>query len=129
MLNKVLGVFLLSSFCGLANAAHDLTTINDTDFYSTAYINHRSCSSSIPGGEGITPPHGKKTVSGFLVGLACMGNSSNCNADIYLDDDCHGKPIATVILDTSTGVKSIQMLSNDYIISTTDNFTFTLSKV
>ena len=129
MIRKTLLALMVSGIGSVACAAHDLTTINNTDFSSTAYINHRSCSSSIPGGDGVTAPHSTKTIAGFLVGLACLGNSSSCSADIFLDNDCKGTPIATVILDTNSGVKSIQMLSSEYQITSSDPFTFTLAKI
>ena len=128
MLRNTLLTLLVSGISGIACAAHDVLTINETDFASTAFMNNSQCSSNIPGGSGITEAHNKSQISGWMVGLACMGNSNHCVAEIYLDRDCKGTPIGTVIFDTTSGFISKQMTDPNYNIDVVDGFTFILKK-
>lgn len=129
MLRNTLLSLMLSGICGIACAAHSVLTINETDFPSTAMINNSHCSSDIPGGSGITEPHSQNSISGWMVGLACMGSPNNqCTAEIYLDRACKGMPIGTVVFDTTNGYISKQMTSTDYNIDVVDGFTFILKK-
>lgn len=110
------GFFLLGlSFSFSANAfiansdltsdfASDLTIVNDTNRDSTSIINHGLCS-TILGDSGVTKAHSTNVVAASTVKKACFFNKTNCQADVYMTNNCTGPKVATVIFDISTGVK------------------------
>ncbi|MES2217012.1 MAG: hypothetical protein V4501_01235 [Pseudomonadota bacterium] len=91
----------------LAMATATLVIHNNTDYPSTSIINGGICSSFLPAGIGITEPHSTNSVPGVTVHSACWANRENCSAVIYLTQDCSGASIGTVVLSTTSGVKSI----------------------
>lgn len=110
----------MSSVSMMATAG-DLNLINNTDLDSTSIINNGMCSSSLLGKDGITKAHDTNKIAGGLVKMACFRiadpKAENCSADVYMSNDCSGKKVATVILDISSGVKSITMHGEGYKIS------------
>lgn len=96
----------------LALATPDLIVHNNTDFYSTTLANNGACSSNFPQEKGITPPHTTKSIDGRIVRAACLTNSDNCKADVYLTNNCKGPIIATVIFSVNTGIKSKNNIPN-----------------
>lgn len=105
--------------------AGDLTLVNDTNRDSTCVINNGACS-TILGSSGVTKAHTTNTVAESKINLACILNRSNCKADVYMTDNCSGPIVGTVILDTKTGIKSVQMHDASYTI-TGSAFSVTLS--
>jgi len=101
--------------------AGDLDVSNNTDEYSTTYILNpigKVCSSTALGDDGITKPRQQNhIISEGKLNLACFADKTNCVAEVYMTNDCSGDKVATVTFDTSTGVKSISMSSNKYVIS------------
>lgn len=96
-------------------AADDLTIVNNTNYASTCVINRGACSANLP--HGITEPHSTNTVDKRTVGLACLANSTNCTADVYMTRDCSGQIVAKIIFDTKTGVKSVASMDSRYQLS------------
>lgn len=109
MLKKItlMSVIAICSMPLMAQA-DDLVINNTTDFFSTSVINNGSCS-TILGETGITKPRSVNTVSSKTVKLACLFNQANCKADVYMTNNCTGPVIATAVLDTSKGIKSVEM--------------------
>ena len=104
----------ISTVSFLAHAG-DLHLMNNTDFDSTSYINGFACSDML-GESGITRAHQPNTIGDSLVRVACMFNSSDCVADVYMTPDCSGEKVATVTFSVDDGIKNITMLSNKYSI-------------
>jgi len=126
----VLGILAVGlSSLSLACHAADLKLVNNTDFDSTSKINNDKCSTSIPGGSGVTKAHSTNTVKELYVILACRNDRGNCIADVFLNASCAGTKIATVIIDSNKyTVKDIHMDDNTYNIKPTDGFGFILEK-
>lgn len=103
----------------------DLTITNNTNLDSTSIINRGLCSATLPTG-GVTKAHTTNVISSFNLGLACVRDQRNCKADVYMTNNCTGPIIATVILDTKTGIKSVEMKDENYTI-TADKFKVVLS--
>lgn len=97
-------------------AAQSLTIVNNTNQDSTSKINGGLCS-TVFGSDGVTKAHSTHVVSDKLVALACMGNSSNCKAEIYMTNNCSGPVVGTAIFDTNTGIKSMDVVSAIYKFS------------
>lgn len=83
----------------------DLSIINNTNYDSTSIINEGACSTLL-GEIGTTRAHNSNVIPEYVVNMACLLNQKNCRADVYLTNNCTGPVIATVFLDTKTGVKS-----------------------
>lgn len=94
----------------------DLSITNNTNLDSTSIINRGLCSATLPTG-GVTKAHTTNKISSFNLGLACVRDARNCRADVYMTNNCTGGVIATVILDTKTGIKSVEMKDNSYTIT------------
>jgi hypothetical protein len=95
--------------------ATDLTITNDTNRDSTSIINHAACSTLLDGG--ITKAHTVNIVKEKILFTACFLNRNNCQADVYMTDNCTGPKVATVIFDIYSGLKSIQTFDNSYSFS------------
>ena len=119
---KLLNTFLAISISSLPVFAHagiyspDLNIINNTDNFSTSIINNGACS-TILGDIGISKPNSKSTIPGSKVRLACILNTSNCSADVYMTNNCTGNKIATVTFDVNQGVKLVKMDTTAYLIT------------
>jgi hypothetical protein len=110
------GLAILSvPLLALANTP-DLIIHNNTDLPSTSVINGSICSNFLPGNVGITQPHSTNNVPGVTVHSACWANRENCRAVIYMTPDCSGPVIGTVVISTTSGVKSIEV-NGGYSIS------------
>lgn len=97
----------------------DLHIQNNTNQYSATYINNVTCSDGYPlGTDGVTKPYEKDHVTGGrTVWVLCSFGSTDCLADIYVEDNLVNNPIpgnnnctsppaikiATVHFDASTG--------------------------
>lgn len=103
--------------------ADALTLTNNTNFTITSTINPSSggiCSSSMPGGLGITPPHSTKTIPALAVMAACgISHQHDCQAAIHMTADCTGPAVAIVNFDTSKGIMSVQPIDTNYKITGT----------
>lgn len=96
--------------------ATDLTIVNNTNQDSTSYINGSPvCSSYIP--YGITRAHSTNGIPEDTIAMACMADTVNCKADVYMTPDCTGPVVATVIFDINQGIKSITPRSSAYQIN------------
>jgi len=105
----------LSSVSAFAFAG--LVLVNNTNLDSTSIINGGICSSSLPGGVGVTKAHSTNEISDTIIRIACLGHASDCTADVYMSGNCSGPKIATAVMDIKSGVKSVTMHSNDYKIT------------
>lgn len=99
----------LALLCGVSVASlpafADLVIHNNTNFPSTTRTNGFFCSGSLPSG-GVTEPHSVNKVSQALLNGACAFNKENCTAEVFLTRNCSGPAIGTVVLSTTTGIKS-----------------------
>jgi hypothetical protein len=99
----VLGIsFSFSAHAFIANS--DLTIVNDTNHDSTSIINNGLCS-TILGDSGVTKAHSTNVVKADILKKACYFSQHNCQADVYMTNNCSGTKIATVFFDIATGVK------------------------
>ncbi len=104
-LSALLGVLVLP----MSALADSLTIVNNTDSYITSTVNPDTkgsiCSSTMPGGYGITPPHSAKSIPSLAVMAACgISHQHDCKADIHLSSDCSGAAIGRALFDTSKGI-------------------------
>jgi len=115
--SHIISGFLTLSLCSLSFSAHakELTIVNNSDFYSTSFINGTMCSSTLSGG--ITQPHSTNVVADSVINLACLFYPTNCTADVYMTKNCSGLKVGTVVFDTKKGIKSIVNLTTKYKIS------------
>ncbi len=112
--NIVTGLLTIGvSMASIHGYAQALTIVNNTDQDSTSVINGGLCS-TVFGSDGVTKAHSTNVVSDKLIALACVLNSSNCKADIYMTNNCSGPVIASAVFDTKTGMKSIDVTSDMY---------------
>ena len=94
----------------LSFSLEDLKITNNTDLPSTSILNHGACSTSLPGGIGITYPTkggAPHIIPAFSIKVACLTNAGSCAADIYMTDHC-GAPdqkVATVIFNAKDDPK------------------------
>lgn len=107
---KILGSLLLAF--GLTTAVHadPLKIVNNTDYDSTSVINKGACSSLLPGGT--TRAHTTNVVSERLIKTLC-GNK-DCQADIYMQPNCKGPVIASVVFNVKTGLGQITTPINGF---------------
>lgn len=119
LLKKKFGIISAISISFFAHAAlaNDLVIQNNTNYYSSSVINGGMCSSNIPGGSGVTAPHSRNVVKDFIMRTACFQNSSNCQADVYMTNNCTGQIIATVFYDVNNGIKSITVKDSSYFVN------------
>lgn len=96
-----------------AYAAQSLTIVNNTNQDSTSRINGGLCS-TVFGADGVTKAHSTHVVGDKIIALACVGNSSNCKAEIYMTNNCSGPVVGTAVFDTNAGIKSIDVVSDIY---------------
>lgn len=95
----------VSSVSIFAQAAN-LTIINNTGQDSTSYINNSPlCSSYIP--NGTTKAHSTNVIPESTISAACMVDTVNCKADVYMTNNCTGPVVATIIFDINQGIKGI----------------------
>jgi hypothetical protein len=95
-----------------------LVITNNTKQDSTSSI-FGTCSTALPGGI-VKAGEQNHKVDDITIGLACWGHESNCVADVYMTADCEksgASKIATVVFDTSKGVRSVTMNSSQYTIT------------
>src|SRR5262245_23555239 len=79
----------------------DITIVNNTDYYGTGYTSLSPCSSKVGV---VVQPHQVYTVSQSILDLAC--GWFGCEAHVFMTNDCSGKELATVELD-SHGITKI----------------------
>lgn len=105
IINSFFAVSALS-LSPLALAVQPLVIHNNTDFPSSTVANNGPCSSILS--DGVTPPHTPPqghTVSVKSIRAACILNSENCSARVYMTRDCSGPSIANVVFSINTGIK------------------------
>jgi len=106
------GTICLSS---LALAGQPLTIHDNTDFPSTTIANNGPCSSILS--DGVTQAHTTNVVSEKSIKAACILNKENCDARVYLSNNCSGAFIAHVVFSINTGIKKIDNeAGSDYCI-------------
>jgi len=110
------GLLIVGLVSTTLSFAAPLLIINNTDKSSTSTLNHGKCSSALPFGYGVTPPHSRKEIPEMILGMACIGHSSDCTADIYMTLDCSGPKVGTVVLNTTTGIVSVTNENPNYIL-------------
>ena len=111
--NSLLAVSM-SSVSVLAFAA--LTIVNNTNKDSTSIINDGICSNTLPGGVGVTKAKSTNIINDTIIGIACWGHASDCKADVFMTTNCNSggaSKIATVVMDTKKGIKSVTVNSPD----------------
>lgn len=90
--------------------ADDLTIINNTNYDSTSIINNGPCSDMLRD-HGVTHPHSTNQVPQKTFAAACIRNKQNCTAAVYMTNNCNStpgaNPVAIVIVDVNTGIKSV----------------------
>lgn len=82
----------------LAQAA-ELTTVNNTNEFSSVKVTSGSLHPCSGGAGQYTPPKSTLVTSWSLVSFLCMTSGNLCTADIYVTKDCSGAPIAAAQLD------------------------------
>lgn len=102
----------------LSTYAGNLIVSNNTNQDSTSIINHGACSNTLPGGIGITHAHQTNSVPETILKLACLTNTTNCQADVYMTSNCTGPAIGTVTLNVSTGITGVYNIpGSGYVIN------------
>ncbi len=100
--------------------AQSLYTHNITNADATCIINDGFCSTDILHEKGITHPGAVNETSRESLLRACIGNKTDCKADIYMTNNCDktgASKIATVKFDVlNEGFKSVEMFDNNYKI-------------
>lgn len=104
----------IGSLAGSVAFAGGLTIDNRTDYFSTAVINNGACSNKLPFGKGITNPHSVNDINEYLVKFACMSDTHNCKADIYMTNDCSGPVVANATFDVDQGITDFQLQDNRF---------------
>lgn len=107
------GLCLISLSVPFSLQAANLTIKNETNRDSTSIINHGACS-TILGSSGVTKAHTTNVVSESTLLKACFLNRTNCQADVYMSNNCSGQKVATAIFDVYTGLKSVQVFDSSY---------------
>lgn len=106
-IKKIITIIITAGMTSLPLAAQaGLTIVNNTSKDSTSIINDGMCSNSLSGG--VTKAHSTNKVSDIVIGIACLGHSSNCKADVYMSNDCSGDKVSTVMFDTKKGIYNIE---------------------
>lgn len=92
----------------------DLTLVNNTASPATASVTGSPCSSAA-GNLGILQPHGGKVVvKDWILNMYCK---NGCTGHVYMNRNCSGKSIATVMAKTSDGVTSVSDVADGYKIA------------
>ncbi len=99
---KKLGMLVTLLSLSVAAYADDFKIVNSTNNEFSFKINH-VCSSEF----GSIPAHSNKTVTMTNFQKACAHNLHDCVAKIYVDNNCSGKHVATVSLDTDFGLHEV----------------------
>jgi hypothetical protein len=111
ILLKSLFAILASGSMTLSYA--DLTITNNTNFDSTTITNKGSCS-TILGEHGVTHPHSTNQVSRMQLLLACGRHVTDCEAQVFMTNNCTGSPIADVMLSEVSGIYKVDSLDPTY---------------
>lgn len=86
-----------------AVAYADMLIANNTETAATAYAGSSPCSNAA-GDRGVIKPHSSVQVPDFVIGIYC---THNCTAEVFMNKNCSGKSIASVIANKKDGVVSI----------------------
>lgn len=100
MLKKI--ILLISLFFPLISLA-DILVHNNSDFFGTGKLTLSPCSSSV-GDQGIVHPHSTFNVPQSVLNMLC--GLKPCQAQVFLSNNCSGKPLASVTLEAKKGVVS-----------------------
>lgn len=103
----ILGSIVICVTPLLANAATNITIINNTDSSGTGYAGWSPCSTAAPNHEGVIKPHEAKTIDISPVAIFCGGKDKNCDAYVFLNNNCSGKAVAKVVINANKGIISI----------------------
>ena len=79
----------------------DITIMNNTDYYGTAYTNLIPCSSQFGF---VMPPHQPATISQSTIDLICP---FGCDVHVFLSKNCSGNEFATVHVDPGYGITRV----------------------
>jgi hypothetical protein len=83
-------------------SADNFKIVNSTNNEFSFGINN-ICSSEF----GSIPAHSNKTIPEANFYSACNSNPHHCVAKIYVDDNCSGKHVATVMFDIDAGLREV----------------------
>jgi hypothetical protein len=102
---KIIVTSIASTLLLLSSSAFakDLVIMNNTDALATAKTKTSMCS-SVGGDAGMLKPHKAITVSQWIQDFYCAGQ---CDADIYISDNCSGQSVATAHIKQGSGIVSI----------------------
>lgn len=107
--------------------ANDLTTVNNSNHDSTCVVNNGPCSTILGEKYGVTKAHSTNTIPSSKVWLACVRDTKNCKANVYMTNNCSGPVVGTVTLNTDTGVTNVYNTpGSGYVISSQPG-TFTVT--
>ncbi len=102
------------SMVSFSAQANDLLISNNTDLPSTSVINHGLCSTILKDAGVVKPHEQNHIVPSDKVKWACTIFPSNCQADVYLTNNCQGPLIASVTFDVNSGIKGIVVHAANY---------------
>ncbi|MBA3660553.1 MAG: hypothetical protein H0W64_02380 [Gammaproteobacteria bacterium] len=91
----------------------ELVINNKTKSYGTAKTNMSPCS-SIAGSKGILNPDSSLTIPQAIFDLYCP---KKCEVWVYMNKSCSGSKIATVTVDSKTGVSSVNNHQKVFTVS------------
>jgi hypothetical protein len=83
-------------------SADNFKIVNSTSNELSFSINH-TCSNEF----GSIPAHSNKTIPEANFYSACKDNQHFCVAKVYVDDNCSGKHVATVVFDIDGGLREV----------------------
>lgn len=110
------------SALSFAAFADNLEIWDDTDYDSTFKISQGDCSATLLGKDGMTKGKGWSSVDLGAVTSLCDKNQDKCTVDLYMTDDCSGPIVATVTMDMSKGITSVDSKKvNGFFISKKQN--------
>jgi hypothetical protein len=106
-LKKMVYVSLLAiGVSGVAVAGGSLTLHNATNEFSTSIVNSGACSTWL-GAIGTTAPGATNTIDAGTIKKACTFWPHNCQAAIYMQQNCGGPVVAVATFDTDKGVVAV----------------------
>jgi hypothetical protein len=101
-LGMIVAAMSISLLLPAMASADNFKIVNSTSNELSFGINH-TCSSEF----GSIPAHSNKTIPEANFYAACKQSPHNCVAKVYVDDNCSGKHVATVVFDTDGGLKEV----------------------
>lgn len=116
-----LATISLAVLPGLAFAGDkDLHVDNNTSKDSTTTI-HGICSTTLLGADKGVTRHGDHnkvvTHTDLRIACGCIFSDCDCEANVYMTDNCTGDVVSVVKIHTADGLKSIDNKTTKYIVS------------